>query len=69
MTPSFFQREIITKKGIYLDDLKKMFSRATWPISTKLGTNHPLVKGILVCSNEGPLYLSRGDGYEIVKIH
>ena len=32
------------------------FSRTTGPVSTKLGTKHPWpwVKGIQVCSNEGP---------------
>jgi hypothetical protein len=27
----------------------KTFSRTTWPILTRLGTNHPWVKGIQVC--------------------
>ena len=36
------------------------FSRTTGPISTKLGTKHPWVKGIQVCSNEGP-YLLKGE--------
>ena len=45
------------------------FSRTTGPISTKLGTKHPWVKGIQVCSNEGPRPFPRGDDYEIVKIH
>ena len=45
------------------------FSRTTGPISTKLGTKHPWVKGIQVCSNEGPRPFPRGDNYEIVKIH
>ena len=39
------------------------------PISTKLGTMHPWVTGIQVCSNEGPRPLPRGDNYEIAKIH
>ena len=30
----------------------KIFSRTTEPISTKLGTKHPWVKGIQVSSNE-----------------
>ena len=33
----------------------KIFSRTTWPISTKLGTMHPWVKGIQDCSNKEPL--------------
>ena len=35
-------------------NLKIFFSRTTGPISTKLGIKHPRVKGIQVCSNEGP---------------
>jgi hypothetical protein len=48
--------------------LKKIFSRTSWPISIKLGTNHPLVKGILLCSNKGPDLLQRGDNYKNVKM-
>ena len=39
------------------------------PISTKLGTKYPWVKGIQVCSNEGPRPFPRGDNKEIAKIH
>ena len=49
--------------------LKIFFSRTTGPITTKLGTKHPRVKGSHVCSIEGPRPFSRGDNYEIVKIH
>ena len=45
------------------------FSRTTGPISTKLGTHHPWVKRIKVCLNEGAHLFSRGDNYEIAKIH
>ena len=45
------------------------FSRITRPISTKLGTKHPWVKGIQVCTNKGPHLFPRGDNYEISKIH
>ena len=45
------------------------FSRTTEPISTKLGTIHPWVKGVQVCSNEGLCLFPRGDNYEIAKIH
>ena len=45
------------------------FSRATRPISTKLGTKYPWVKGIHVCTNEGLCPLQRGDNYEIAKIY
>jgi hypothetical protein len=42
--------------------LKKIFfSRTSRPISTKLGLNHPWVKGILNCSSKGPGPLQRGD--------
>jgi hypothetical protein len=33
--------------------LLKIFSRTTRSILTRLGTNHPWVEGIQVCSNEG----------------
>ena len=46
---------------IHWRNLKIFFSRTTGPISTKLGTKHPWVKGIQVCSNEGPLPFPRGD--------
>ena len=46
-----------------------IFSRTTGPISTKLGTKHPLVMGIQICSNEGPCHFLRGDNNEIAKIH
>ena len=54
---------------IHWRNLKIFFSRTTEPISTKLGTKHPWVKGIQVCSNEGPRPFTRGDNYEIVIIH
>lgn len=37
---------------------KSFFSRTTVWISSKLGTKNPWVKGIQICSNEGPLPLS-----------
>ena len=40
-----------------------------WAIWTKLGTEHPCVKGMQVCSNERPSPFPRGDNYEIVKTH
>ena len=45
------------------------FSPTTGSISTKLGTKHPWVKGIQVCSNEGPCPFLMGDNYEIAKLH
>ena len=47
---------------------KIFFSRTTRPISTKLGTKYPLVKGIPVCSNEESRPSQRGDNWEIVKL-
>jgi hypothetical protein len=44
------------------------FSRTTGPILTRLGTNHPWVKGIQVCSKEGDSPSPRGDNSERVKI-
>ena len=46
-----------------------IFSRTTGPISTKLGTKHPWVKGIQVCSNEGPRPSQRGDNWEMIKLN
>ena len=37
---------------IHLGNLKNVFSRTTEPISTKLGTKFPWVKGIQVYSDE-----------------
>ena len=44
-----------------------IFSRTTGPISAKLGTKHPLVKEIQVCSNEGPYPFPRGYDNKIGK--
>jgi hypothetical protein len=43
--------------------LKIFFFRTSKPISVKLGTNHPWVKGILNCSNKGPDPFQKGDNY------
>jgi hypothetical protein len=45
----------------------KIFSRTTWPILTRLDTNHPWVEGIQVCSNEGHSPSPRGDNSERLK--
>ena len=69
---TFFQREMITKKQkypVHWWNSKIFFFRTTVSISTKLGTEHPWVKEIQVCSNEGPRSFPRGDNYEIVKKH
>jgi hypothetical protein len=47
----------------------KIFSRTTWPILTRPGTNHAWVKGLQVCSNEGNSPYPRGDNSERVKLH
>ena len=52
-----------------LKKLKIFFSLTTGPISTNLGTMCPLVKGIQICSNEGPCPYPRGNNYEIAKKH
>ena len=66
--PCILQGEIISKFRNYIDEinnnnkivkihwqnLENFFSRTTGPISTKLGTKYPWVKGIQVCSNKGP---------------
>jgi hypothetical protein len=49
--------------------LKIFFSRTSWPILTRLGTNYPWVKGIQICSKKGDSPSSRGDNSERVKIH
>ena len=45
------------------------FSITTRRISTRLGTQHPLVKGIQVCSNERSHSIPRGDNNQIIKLH
>jgi hypothetical protein len=49
--------------------LKIFFSRTTGPILTRLGTNHPWVEGIQICSNKGDNPSPRGDNSRRVKIH
>ena len=51
-------------KGLTLP--KIFFSRTTGPISAKLGTKYSLMKGIQICSNEGPYPSQRGDNWEII---
>jgi hypothetical protein len=48
--------------------LKIFFSRTIWPILTRVGTNHPWMKGIQVCSKKGECPSPRGDNSKIVKI-
>ena len=47
----------------------EFFSRTTGPILTKLGIKLPWVKGIQVCSNEGPLPFLRRDNCKKVILH
>ena len=56
---------------IYWQNLKIFSSRTTGPISTKLHTMPPWVKGIQVCSNEGLHLFLRGNtcNKEIAEIH
>ena len=61
-TPRRDNGKIIAK--IYWRHLTIFYSRTTESISTKLGTIHPLVKGIQVCSNGGKSLFSRGDNYD-----
>ena len=62
--PRGFNYEIVK---IIWRNLKIVFFRTTEPISTKLGINHPCVKGIQVCSNEGSRLFPRGDNIEIAE--
>jgi hypothetical protein len=48
--------------------LKIFFSRPSRPISIKLDSNHPWVKGILNCSNKGPGPIQRGDNHKNAKM-
>ena len=65
----FIKERYLRNSQKYWRNLKIFFSRTTEPISTKLGTKHPWVKGIQVCSNDGSCPFPRGDNYEIAKIH
>ena len=52
-----------------LTKFKIVFSRTAGPISTKLSTKYLLVKGIQVCTSEGPHPFPMGDNYKIAKIY
>jgi hypothetical protein len=49
--------------------LKIFFSRTIGPISTRLASNHPRVKGTQVSSKEGGSFSPKGDNSQRVKIH
>jgi hypothetical protein len=61
-----FKGDIIT---IGVGHLKIFFPRTIGLILFGIGTNHPLVKGIQVRSNEGDNPSPRGDNSKRVKIH
>jgi hypothetical protein len=46
-----------------------LLKRTSKPISMKLDTNHPWVKEILICPNEGPSPLQREDNHKNVVGH
>jgi hypothetical protein len=52
-----------------MGSFKIFFSRTTEPILNRLGTDHPYVKGIQVCPNEGDNPSTRGDNGKRLKIH
>ena len=55
---------------IHWQNLKNLLLLNHWAIvSTKVSTMHPWVKGIQICSNEGPRPFPSGNNYQIVKIH
>ena len=45
--------EIVMKQQKYIDEIKIFFSKTSGLISRRLGTKHPWVKGIQVCSVKG----------------
>jgi hypothetical protein len=49
--------------------VRHFFFRTAWPISTKVGTNHPYAKRIQNCTNEAHPPSPRGDNSERVKIY
>jgi hypothetical protein len=49
--------------------LKIFFFRTTGPILTRLGTKHPRVKKIQVCSKKGDNPSPMGDNSKRVKMH
>jgi hypothetical protein len=43
--------EMMAKVYKFTEKFYVIFSSTCWPISFKLGTDHPLVKGIQICLN------------------
>ena len=65
MTTPFSKGRLLRNKEI---TLTKSFKISRITISTKLGTKHPLVKGIqFCCSNEGTCPFPREDNYGIAE--
>ena len=63
--PPFSKGDSYEIAKIHWQNLNIFFWRTTWPISTKLGTNHLWVTGIQVCSNKGPRPFPRRYNFEI----
>jgi hypothetical protein len=61
MVPGGRERPQYGKPYLHVFVLKKIFSRISWLISFKLGTNRSWVKDILNCSNLGPGPFHSGD--------
>ena len=55
--------------GLFVFTIFIFFSRTTGPISTKLGTKHPGLKGIQVYLNVGLRPFPRRDNNEKARIH
>ena len=55
-----FRSELYWSSVVCLSVCKRFTFSSTGPISTKLGTKHPRVKGILIYSNKGPCTSLRG---------
>jgi hypothetical protein len=51
-------------KRVKINKNYSKISRTSVPISVKLGTNCPWIKGIQVCSNKGPGPFLRGDNHK-----
>ena len=56
-------------KNTWTELKNHLFLQNELEISTKLGTKHPWVKRVQVCSNEGPPPFPRGNNYENAKIY
>ena len=66
-----FQGEIMKKKikNTWTELKNHLFLQNELEISTKLGTKHPWVKRVQVCSNERPRPFPRRNNYKISKIY